>query len=216
MPCQQCDNGKWKWGRNGNCVHGSKADCEAANRGRSTLNGALVIASVLAFALIFTAFVRARGAPPSATIGASFSRWASIGPQDRVTLTWDRESGVMSNPPLMSWLGADPLWFHDMYSLHADGDSCIYIPQTRNWTIYAEVVFELDEQGTRTVFLTADGGIIDWDTVGPPNPFFQMRASTYTPGVPLVAGQCIEVRAQAEGHGDGSELGVKGGVFAVW
>jgi hypothetical protein len=32
MPCQQCGNGKWRWGF-GPCQYDSKADCEAAHPG---------------------------------------------------------------------------------------------------------------------------------------------------------------------------------------
>ena len=31
MPCTKCDNGKWKWGENGECKYDSKAACEKAN-----------------------------------------------------------------------------------------------------------------------------------------------------------------------------------------
>ena len=31
MPCKKCDNGKWKWGENGECKYDSKAACEKAN-----------------------------------------------------------------------------------------------------------------------------------------------------------------------------------------
>lgn len=31
MPCQQCDNGKWKWGGTGECQYDSKEECESAN-----------------------------------------------------------------------------------------------------------------------------------------------------------------------------------------
>lgn len=33
MPCQQCENGKWKWGSTGECSYDSKSACEAANHG---------------------------------------------------------------------------------------------------------------------------------------------------------------------------------------
>jgi len=29
MPCQQCENGKWKWGETGECQYDSQAECEA-------------------------------------------------------------------------------------------------------------------------------------------------------------------------------------------
>tara|TARA_R110000822_G_scaffold185192_1_gene324385 strand:+ start:256 stop:1320 length:1065 start_codon:yes stop_codon:yes gene_type:complete len=31
MPCTKCDNGKWKWGENGECKYTSKDACEKAN-----------------------------------------------------------------------------------------------------------------------------------------------------------------------------------------
>ena len=31
MPCTKCDNGKWKWGENGECKYDSKEACEKAN-----------------------------------------------------------------------------------------------------------------------------------------------------------------------------------------
>ena len=31
MPCTKCDNGKWKWGENGECKYDSKDACEKAN-----------------------------------------------------------------------------------------------------------------------------------------------------------------------------------------
>ena len=31
MPCTKCDNGKWKWGENGECKYDSKDACEIAN-----------------------------------------------------------------------------------------------------------------------------------------------------------------------------------------
>jgi hypothetical protein len=30
----RCDNGKWKWGRRGECKYNSREECERANRGR--------------------------------------------------------------------------------------------------------------------------------------------------------------------------------------
>tara|TARA_R100001443_G_scaffold110572_4_gene122628 strand:- start:2476 stop:3192 length:717 start_codon:yes stop_codon:yes gene_type:complete len=32
MPCEKCDNGKYKWGKTGSCEYDSKAECEAANK----------------------------------------------------------------------------------------------------------------------------------------------------------------------------------------
>ena len=32
MPCEQCENGKYKWGKTGSCKYDSKADCEADNK----------------------------------------------------------------------------------------------------------------------------------------------------------------------------------------
>lgn len=31
MPCQQCENGKWKWGENGECEYETKEECEDAH-----------------------------------------------------------------------------------------------------------------------------------------------------------------------------------------
>ena len=31
MPCQQCDNGKWKWGETGECQYDSEEECKAAH-----------------------------------------------------------------------------------------------------------------------------------------------------------------------------------------
>jgi len=33
----KCDNGKWKWGQNGECVYDSREDCEEANEGKHSL-----------------------------------------------------------------------------------------------------------------------------------------------------------------------------------
>lgn len=33
MPCIECENGKWKWGQNGECIHDTKEECEKANEG---------------------------------------------------------------------------------------------------------------------------------------------------------------------------------------
>ena len=32
MPCEKCDNGKYKWGKTGSCEYDSIAECEAANK----------------------------------------------------------------------------------------------------------------------------------------------------------------------------------------
>ena len=32
MPCEQCENGKVKWGKTGECQYDSIAECEAANK----------------------------------------------------------------------------------------------------------------------------------------------------------------------------------------
>jgi hypothetical protein len=32
MPCEQCDNGKYKWGKTGSCEYDSIAECEEANK----------------------------------------------------------------------------------------------------------------------------------------------------------------------------------------
>tara|TARA_R110001632_G_scaffold43057_4_gene109037 strand:- start:411 stop:1133 length:723 start_codon:yes stop_codon:yes gene_type:complete len=32
MPCEKCDNGKYKWGKNGSCTYDTAAECEAANK----------------------------------------------------------------------------------------------------------------------------------------------------------------------------------------
>jgi hypothetical protein len=32
MPCQQCEDGKWRWG-SGPCEYDSKEECEAAHQG---------------------------------------------------------------------------------------------------------------------------------------------------------------------------------------
>jgi len=32
MPCEKCENGKYKWGKTGSCKYDSKADCEADNK----------------------------------------------------------------------------------------------------------------------------------------------------------------------------------------
>lgn len=32
MPCEECENGKYKWGKTGSCEYDSKAECEAANK----------------------------------------------------------------------------------------------------------------------------------------------------------------------------------------
>jgi len=32
MPCQKCDDGKWKFGKTGDCKYGSKAECEKKER----------------------------------------------------------------------------------------------------------------------------------------------------------------------------------------
>mgnify|MGYP003627238332 CR=1 FL=1 len=32
MPCEECENGKVKWGKTGNCEYDSIAECEAANK----------------------------------------------------------------------------------------------------------------------------------------------------------------------------------------
>ena len=32
MPCEKCENGKYKWGKTGSCKYDSKAECEEANK----------------------------------------------------------------------------------------------------------------------------------------------------------------------------------------
>ncbi len=32
MPCEECENGKYKWGKTGSCEYDSIAECEAANK----------------------------------------------------------------------------------------------------------------------------------------------------------------------------------------
>ena len=32
MPCIKCDNGKYKYGNNGQCKYDTKAECERANK----------------------------------------------------------------------------------------------------------------------------------------------------------------------------------------
>jgi hypothetical protein len=32
MPCEKCDNGKYKWGKTGSCTYDTVAECEAANK----------------------------------------------------------------------------------------------------------------------------------------------------------------------------------------
>ena len=32
MPCEKCENGKYKWGKTGSCKHDTKAECEEANK----------------------------------------------------------------------------------------------------------------------------------------------------------------------------------------
>ena len=32
MPCEECENGKYKWGKTGSCEYDSVAECEAANK----------------------------------------------------------------------------------------------------------------------------------------------------------------------------------------
>jgi len=32
MPCEECENGKYKWGKTGSCQYDSKAECESANK----------------------------------------------------------------------------------------------------------------------------------------------------------------------------------------
>lgn len=33
MPCEQCENGKYKWGRTGECTYETLEDCQSANQG---------------------------------------------------------------------------------------------------------------------------------------------------------------------------------------
>ena len=33
MPCEKCENGKYKWGKTGSCTYDSVAECEEANKG---------------------------------------------------------------------------------------------------------------------------------------------------------------------------------------
>ena len=32
MPCEECSNGKYKWGKTGSCKYDSVAECEADNK----------------------------------------------------------------------------------------------------------------------------------------------------------------------------------------
>ena len=32
MPCEKCEDGKYKWGKTGSCKYDSKAECEEANK----------------------------------------------------------------------------------------------------------------------------------------------------------------------------------------
>ena len=32
MPCEQCENGKYKWGKTGSCKYDTKAECEEDNK----------------------------------------------------------------------------------------------------------------------------------------------------------------------------------------
>tara|TARA_R110000796_G_scaffold78577_1_gene175169 strand:- start:1158 stop:1640 length:483 start_codon:yes stop_codon:yes gene_type:complete len=32
MPCEKCENGKYKWGKTGSCKYDTKADCEKSNK----------------------------------------------------------------------------------------------------------------------------------------------------------------------------------------
>ena len=32
MPCEKCENGKYKWGKTGSCKYDTKAECEEANK----------------------------------------------------------------------------------------------------------------------------------------------------------------------------------------
>ena len=32
MPCEKCENGKYKWGKTGSCTYDSVAECEEANK----------------------------------------------------------------------------------------------------------------------------------------------------------------------------------------
>ena len=32
MPCEKCENGKYKWGKTGSCTYDTVAECEAANK----------------------------------------------------------------------------------------------------------------------------------------------------------------------------------------
>jgi hypothetical protein len=32
MPCEECENGKYKWGKTGSCTYDSVAECEADNK----------------------------------------------------------------------------------------------------------------------------------------------------------------------------------------
>jgi hypothetical protein len=31
MPCEECENGKWRWGESGECQYDSKSQCEESN-----------------------------------------------------------------------------------------------------------------------------------------------------------------------------------------
>ena len=151
---------------------------------------------------------------PDAVIGSFL--WDTVGPQETVTLFWDTESGQMANPPLMTALGPNPLSFTDPLDLHTGSDSCIIVPSTGLYNVYAEVVYELNEFGSRSAFLFADGALIADSGAFVPDPFFQMRVPVFASEVSLSAGECLEVRARAEGHEDLPGLGIHGGVFAVW
>jgi len=31
MPCEECENGKWRWGASGECQYSTKSECDTAN-----------------------------------------------------------------------------------------------------------------------------------------------------------------------------------------
>jgi HK97 family phage prohead protease len=37
MPAIKCDNGKWKWGTQGECIYNSREECEEANKGKKSI-----------------------------------------------------------------------------------------------------------------------------------------------------------------------------------
>ena len=42
MPCEECENGKYKWGKTGSCTYDSVAECEEANKDYSEKTTSIV------------------------------------------------------------------------------------------------------------------------------------------------------------------------------